>query len=1008
MRFLALLLTFAFCVVAPSGFAQEAARVRASDNDGYSRIVFDWGRAVSYSLKQLEDRAVIHFNQGAVSAADIAAARATNLSSVKVISTSPPEIEIAFPKGAKLRDFAAGGRVMIDIYDPPGAPKPTKKLPAPPVVAQKKNDEKSKQSVMHAAAPAKEKPPAKPEKIKQDKILAQAPPAPKAEVKPVVGADIPPPVVQQPAKPEQPPQSNLVTISSINAAGLAVFKHGGKIYIANDSTDALVMPAVSGPDSKALLPLETKEYGEFRLFSLNDLGGAHVRGQGGNLLWRIIVPSGPARAPPVEPVRTQGKGGSKVVWPMKQPRHVFTATDAQTGKTFYLVTVTDAKDYGGGRREFVEFAALESPVGLAILSKVDDLQVKIVEGAVEISRPGGLTLASESELKALAKNSKKMNPAEAQSSVKRVFDLNNWQLGGVEALDYNRNIIMSDLGAKQGGARVEGILTLGKMYLSNGLWAEAKGFLDLAAIEMPEINQNPAYSALQGAAMALGYQSEAAFEKLSLDELKIFPEIGYWRAFALADLGDWQQADMALPEDLYILSLYPAQVRTKLSLTLAEVALRSGHSAKGEKILQFVEENKDQLTVSQSSALDYLKGEAERQKNKADETTKLWKPLTFGKDPLYRAKAGLALTRLMVEKKQLKPEKAIDNLERLRYSWRGDDLEAQIAYWLGKTYFEGSDYVKGLTIMREAASYAQGTDIGERIVTEMMEVFTRLFTGPELDKVSVLDAAALHEEYSEYLKPGPQTDKITERLAERLVKADLLDKASDLLQNEISSQQDMPEAYRLLVRLAAIYLLDDQPGKANSALDRAAALYGNLPEELKTPDRAVEIPLMRARAMSEQNRPDQALALLKALPRGADINKLRADIAWQAAYWDDAAEALQDVILDRDISLTRPLSSENAVLLLQRAVALNLANNRVALGAMREKYSGAMAQTDKAKIFDVITRPRQSAALADRETLKGVVAEVDLFKDFLNGYKSDGTKEAKAETSPVEKPAEAH
>ncbi len=49
---------------------------------------------------------------------------------------------------------------------------------------------------------------------------------------------------------------------------------------------------------------------------------------------------------------------------------------------------------------------------------------------------------------------------------------------------------------------------------------------------------------------------------------------------------------------------------------------------------------------------------------------------------------------------------------------------------------------------------------------------------------------------------------------------------------------------------------------------------------------------------------------------------------------------------------------------------------------MREKYTDSMAQTDKARIFEVITRERQSGALADRETLMGLVSEVDMFGEF--------------------------
>ena len=51
------------------------------------------------------------------------------------------------------------------------------------------------------------------------------------------------------------------------------------------------------------------------------------------------------------------------------------------------------------------------------------------------------------------------------------------------------------------------------------------------------------------------------------------------------------------------------------------------------------------------------------------------------------------------------------------------------------------------------------------------------------------------------------------------------------------------------------------------------------------------------------------------------------------------------------------------------------------------------AQTDRAKSFEVISRARQSAALADRETLMGIVAETDLFKEFLDNYRKAPAEE---------------
>ena len=96
---------------------------------------------------------------------------------------------------------------------------------------------------------------------------------------------------------------------------------------------------------------------------------------------------------------------------------------------------------------------------------------------------------------------------------------------------------------------------------------------------------------------------------------------------------------------------------------------------------------------------------------------------------------------------------------------------------------------------------------------------------------------------------------------------------------------------------------------------------------------------------------------------------------------------MEDVILDENISLTRPLSDEHAMLILQRAVALNLSGDRIGLANMREKYAEAMRQTSKSRLFEVVTRARKNAELADRRTLLSTVSEVDLFADFLNSYR---------------------
>ena len=474
---------------------------------------------------------------------------------------------------------------------------------------------------------------------------------------------------------------------------------------------------------------------------------------------------------------------------------------------------------------------------------------------------------------------------------------------------------------------------------------------------------------------------------MSHDKLKPSTEINYWRAYALADLGDWKQAKEVMPASFNTIGTYPPELAVRMSLVLAEVSLRSGELDKAGTLLDIAHHHEDQFKHEQGAAYAYLKGEYARQKSQVKETIKLWEPLVDGKDDLYRAKTGLALSRLLISRDELQPAETIDTLERLRFAWRGDELETHIAYWLGKTYFEAGEYSKGLNIMREAASVPNTDFLRPRITADMTQAFIDLFLTDELKKTTPLEAFTVYEQFIELAPADERGNQIVQRLAEHLAKSDLLSRASMLLQTQVDYRLEGTEIHRVGTKLAGIYLLNNSPDLAMAALEKALASYNAAPAEYQTPQKRRELSLLMGRAMSQKNRTNEAIAFLEDLPPHPDVNRLRGDIAWRAGYWDDAAVALGDIIIDAEISLSRPLIDEHRDLLLQRAVALNLAGDRIALANIREKYADLMAATSKGKVFEVITRPRQSAALSDRETMLGIVSEVSLFNDFLESYR---------------------
>lgn len=977
-----------FLLLVQAAFAQEAVGVRTGEHKDYSRLVFDWNQPVKYSIdKDQPGLLVLKFeNKASIKNTDALNTAMRNYSAVRVIESDPLTVSLNIPEDSRTRSFLVGRRLVLDVYNSPSGKTPA--AAKEPVPALEKPPELENQQIELKSAEAEVEEPA----AATGDVNAEPPPE---ELSAPENAKPHAPKIEKSIDKKATISSNLIAFTATKSFGLAAFQINNNLWIISDQSELNLKPQVSGPDAEYLEPITATEIPRGKAFKTKMLPMANVRGEGGGLLWRVIVSKSPfkgvskAITPERKGVREGQSRSGYIIFPFKTAQKILEVTDPITGATIKVVSVDNPNDFSGQSMDFVDFKVLPSAIGLAILPKVDDLQVEITEQGVKISRPGGLAITSQDQAQAALsrKQTRKNQNTAMRSNAPNIFNFKNWELGGLKALEENTNVILTGLNDLPEGKKIEDIITLAKMYLANGLAPEALGFLKFAQNLLPGVEASPEFRALNAAAYALVTKSESAFLDLSRKDLKPYGDIAYWRAFTLADLGDWQQAAEILPADLSPIQDYPKYIYNRIAPGLAEVALRSGNVTGAEQLLKRLD-SQDDLWEPQKAALSYLKGEAERQKGNLEQTKKIWEELASGKDNLYRARAGLALTSLKMETGEIKPEEAIDNLERLRYAWRGDELEAQINYKLGKTYFENAEYGRGLNILREAAGYAVGTPLSRRITSEMSDVFAELFLTDKLSDVSPVDATALYEQFTELVPSGAQGDVVVERLAERLVQADLLDRAADLLEHQIEHRLKGREAHRVATRLAAIKLINNEPFEAVEVLKKASQFLQSLPAEFQTPERLREISLLRARALSKQGRPDQALNVLNDLETNPDVNRLKADIAWNAGYWDDAGEALDDVIFDMNISMTRPLNEKGMQVILQRAVALNLAGDRIALANMREKYSDLMAQTEKSKVFEVITRARQSAALADRQTLLNVAAETDLFADFLNSYRT--------------------
>ena len=329
-------------------------------------------------------------------------------------------------------------------------------------------------------------------------------------------------------------------------------------------------------------------------------------------------------------------------------------------------------------------------------------------------------------------------------------------------------------------------------------------------------------------------------------------------------------------------------------------------------------------------------------------------------------------------------------------AWRGDGLEAQVKYWLGDAYFKDKKYIKGLTIMRDAAVIATDTKVlADRIADDMARTFTDMFLTDELDSVSALDAVTVYDQFKELTPIDEKGDELVQRLAEHLVRSDLLGRAAGLLRYQVEHRLKGKEKLRIAIRLAAIELLDKNPQKAFDALKKAQDALKSISDTEQIRKRQREIDLLKIRAYAQNGEYNKALTLIDKVPMDKVVNRLRVDIAWKAGYWDIAAAGLKEVLLDEEITSDSKLTPVQVDLILNRAIALNLNDDRIGLANMREKYSRQLAEAnkDKARQFELITRKQRAAVFEDNEALMSAVSEVDLFQGFLDSYRNSQGQE---------------
>ncbi len=959
----------------------------------YTRIEFLWPREVGFELAQTGNTATIRFD----APADIELGR---------LRGSPPRflesvrgerdvndwvLTLDVMDGVEVRAWNEGGRVVVDLPDPDVASAAALLAQLGDLSAETGGEAEPEETVPEEAAdtvsaadaaetPARGPAQLQPEPAAEPRSAEDEP----AEDEPVadtqyVSADAS--IVAEGGDPVPADGRVRANVSEFNGdlrvefdwaapLGAAVFRRGEAVWIVFDAAadiDLREMEMANRRHVRDYTAVRGEDWSAARI-AVPSTSQAEARIEGAR--WTVVFSERIDSPPRPINVRRDARRTrpGRILMDIADPRAIRWIEDPVVGDRIGVVTAGAPVQGLTARRDFVGGALLPSAQGGAVEAIAEDIEISLITSGVAISRPEGLNLSPASEAAAAGAESSVL--ANISSPALIYFDA--WDGDGYFRRDWNARLRRAAL--EEG---TDGKVALARFLLANELAAEALGMLDLAIQQDASLANDPHVRSLQGVASYMMDRLTDAQAYFSHPALAVDPAADLWRAMTAVGEERWADARRRFASGDSTIYYYPPVWQSRFLVAHARAAMELRDYAAAQDLLYQAEAGEpDDRTRREAQYIQARLAEADGQ---VEQAIGLLQDLSDSGDAQMEAKALSDLYRLQLAAGQITRTEAIDALENLRFRWRGDTIELDTVRALGELYVSAGEYARGLETMDTAQARFPDTEAGRRIGEDMDAIFRRLFLDGEADRMDPVESVAIFYEYQHLVPIGADGDRMVRRLAERLIAFDLLDPASELLQHQVEYRLREPLARaRVATDLAVVYLMDRRYEDAINAL-RTSRIAG-LSEELRN-----ERYLLEARAYSELGRHEQALELI-ASDRSAPANRLRADIAWTQRDWPMAGRRLEALLGNR-FADTEPLDASEQADVMRAAIAYSLARDTEAAVRLGERYGEAMAGTEQAAAFELLTDESAPAGNARFSDLATRIASIDTLDAFMEPFR---------------------
>ncbi len=1008
-------------------------RVRASVQPTFVRFVFELpqGTAVSSSLED-KKLSLVFGTPLNFDLTDAKIAAPSNISAIEQkIEGESATVSFAVIGDVDVKSFREEANYVVDI----GFDQVRKSSGLAASVAEAKSEIKAATKAdapaiakPEIAKPATTAPAAVPEKsaavmppvpadaepiMEQVKAAAAAAPppaaAPQVAAPAVPAADVPaaapqpaPAPVQAATKVEAAPAQDgaAVTVSATRSSdGLrlvfpfktatpaAMFRRGDAIWLVVDAQAAINTDAIRRDGGSIIGDVVTQRLDKGQAIRIR-LGRPQLASLSGEGTGLSVMLADTMETPqqPLSAIRNiADPARAHVAVALAGPATIHKLRDPEAGDALTVITAPLPARGFVKRQDFVEFSLLESVHGVVVQSNADDLSVTTSPDRVVVTRPGGLTLSSAD-----------LAPQRAASGPRPIFDLAEWRQNRDAVFGKRVDGLISAAAQAGGDAKTAANIDLAKFYLARGFYSEAKGAADLALADAKPGTEDPTALIVRGVANILGGHPATGLKDLANPVIGGGYDLQVWKGLAAAGQEKWAEARekfknaefsiAALPDDLQRIVL-SAAMRASL-----EVRDYAGASARGNDL--------DLLGIppGMMPAVAVMRGQLAEALGRDKDALSDYRDVLASSDRKSAAEARLHEIALRRKHNDISTDDALQGLETLAVTWRGDTIELETLQQLARLYADAGRYAESFAAARLATRLSANSDVSRQIEDETSALFSQVFLGPKGDDLPPIEALGMFYDYRELTPIGRRGDEMIRRLAERLVNVDLLDQAADLLQYQVDHRLEGAARAQVASRLATVYLMNRKPDRAATVIrdTRIADLAGELRQQRM---------LLEARAQSDIGRHDLALDMISNLT-GREVVRLRSDIYWAARRWRESAEQVELYYGDRWKDF-QPLNAVEKGDVIRAAIGYALAEDTLGLGRFREKYGPKMSTGADRVAFDIASKPAAATSAEFAEIAK-MAASVDTLDGFLREMKTrfpDMTT-AKAVLPPSPSPAD--